>query len=78
MVSTYKFMQKNYEVHDHDTRRQKDFYRIARGRVYTGKSIFYSGVTEYNKLDGKIKESDSVGQFRKLLTEKLKCKYKER
>lgn len=67
-----KFLIKTAEIHDYSTRQINSFYISNKNLSISTKSIFYQGVSKYNKLNSTITNCPSVPGFRRLLVDEIK------
>jgi hypothetical protein len=64
------------DTHQHDTRSKNNILLPTMTMTTTQNSIFYKGMSEYNKLESNIKNSATIDAFKRKLTEHMKYRKK--
>jgi hypothetical protein len=70
-----KKISKNSEMHEHNTRKCNDFFIKSQSSAALKKSVFQSGLSEYNKMPNDLKNEMSVNGFRRKLSNYVKLNY---
>jgi hypothetical protein len=60
-----KYIVENSYVHQHNKKSCNNFYIHAQQTVAIKKSVFQSGITEYNKLPNDVKNETKLQTFKK-------------